>query len=170
MVTTTVRESVTIDLEASFMGLYEREAPTVLRYMRMAVGGLDAEDATADTFLSAWPAWARFNGDAGAARGWIMRIARNKAIDRARAGRRAVMVPLDDATASAGPDHDAADAIQLRAALARLSTTDRELLALRAAGLSHAEIGVVQKRKEDAVKMAAHRALARLRQQLGDDR
>jgi DNA-directed RNA polymerase specialized sigma24 family protein len=51
----------------------------------------------------------------------------------------------------------------LEQALRRLSSSDRELVAFRMAGLSHREIGRIQGRSELAVKMAWHRAIERLR-------
>jgi RNA polymerase sigma-70 factor (ECF subfamily) len=153
------------DNEASFLVLYDRDSPLVLRYARSAVGDRDAEDVCADTFCSAWAAWARFQGDVAAERAWIMRIARNKVIDRRRATDRANLTVLRDEAISAG-DADVVGRLELRAAMAQLSPSDRELLELRSSGLTHAEIGAIQGRGEQAVKVAWHRALQRLRPHL----
>jgi len=89
----------------------------------------------------------------------------NLAVDHMRQ-RRWVGEPRDGATSS----HEAGvlDRIQLKAAMTRLSRADRLLLAMRAAGLNNAEIGAVQGRSTDAIKMALHRALRRLRAELGE--
>jgi RNA polymerase sigma-70 factor (ECF subfamily) len=153
------------DTEATFLDLYDRESALVLRYARSAIGDGDAEDVCADTFCSAWLAWPKFRGNVAAERAWIMRIARNKVIDRGRANRRADLAVLRDEAAAAG-ESDVVERLELRAALTRLSRSDRELLELRSAGLTHAEIGAIQGRGEVAVKVAWHRALQRLRPHL----
>ncbi|HXA43601.1 MAG TPA: sigma-70 family RNA polymerase sigma factor [Candidatus Solibacter sp.] len=155
------RESV---LEASFLQAYDLHADTVLRYLRIAVGDGDAEDLCSETFCSAWTAWARYRGDRSAALPWLMRIARNRVIDRSRR-RKSQPVDslerhLDFATSTTV---DPTDRLELQAALSKLSRGDRELLALRAAGLTHAEIGRLQRRREPAVKTAWVRALRRIR-------
>lgn len=161
MITAATEARLADDIEATFLALYDRESAFVLRYARMAVGDADAEDICADTFCAAWLAWPKFRGDGPAARAWVMRIARNRVIDRARASRRRPLEVLpDDAPAR---EADVVERLQLRAALTHLSRSDRELLELRSAGLSHAEIGAVQGRGETAVKVAWHRALQRLR-------
>jgi RNA polymerase sigma factor (sigma-70 family) len=151
-------------LEASFLETYDRHAGTVLRYLRIAVGDGDAEDLCSETFCSAWTAWARYKGDRSAALPWLMRIARNRAIDRSR---RRKSHPVDslETHLDAAPSTavDPTERLQLEAALSKLSPGDRELLALRAAGLTHAEIGRLQKRREHAVKTAWVRALRRIR-------
>ncbi|MFN2591803.1 MAG: RNA polymerase sigma factor [Candidatus Dormibacteria bacterium] len=162
---TATEQQVTSTIQVTFMELYDREAPTVLRYCRVAVGDQEAEDVCADVFCSAWPAWRRFRGDETAARGWLMRIARNKVIDRSRATRRVFLLPLEAGAGVAVRDNRS-DLEDVRAALRLVSRADRELLELRAAGLSHAEIGAVQGRNQNAVKMAWHRALQRIKPHL----
>jgi RNA polymerase sigma-70 factor (ECF subfamily) len=159
----------TADLEASFFDLYSRESATVLRYFRSAVGDLaTAEDLSADTFCRAWDGWARFHGDANLARAWLMRIARNRLIDQARRNKRVAFVALVDSepSGSAGTATTAVDRVAIQAALGSLGVDERDLLAMRLAGLSHAEIGAVRKQSEAAVKKAWQRALLKLRPQL----
>jgi len=159
----------TADLEASFFDLYARENTTVLRYFRSAVGDVaTAEDLSGDTFCRAWDGWARFKGDTDMARAWLMRIARNRLIDHARRNKRVAFVALveSEPSGASGTATTAVGRIAMRTALASLSVDDRDLLALRLAGLSHAEIGAVRKQSEAAVKKAWQRALLKLRPQL----
>lgn len=152
---------------AAFHALYQREAPAVMRFARAALGDAAlAEDACSEAFCKAWDAWGRFDGDDAAARAWVFRIARNQVVDHIRSSRRVRVVGLEDEH----PDLERApdDAIALRDGLRRLDKDDRLVLGLRAAGLSHGEIGKVQGRSENAVKQAHHRALQRLRAHLGD--
>jgi RNA polymerase sigma-70 factor (ECF subfamily) len=151
-------------LEVSFLDIYDRHSGTVLRYLRIAVGEGDAEDLCSECFCSAWTAWGRYKGDRSDALPWLMRIARNRVIDRSR---RRKAQPVDSLEihpniAGAGAA-DPTDRLHLEAAMAHLSKDDRDLLALRAAGLTHAEIGRLQKRREEAVKTAWVRALGRIR-------
>ena len=159
----------TLTRESAFLELYDREASTVLRYLRTAsVSGSDVEDLCAETFSRAWGAWSRFKGVDAEARAWLLRIARNAAIDAGRRRHGVRVVPIDDyrADPSPGPESQAVDRVQLRSALAAIKPEERDLLALRAAGLSHAEIAAVTGRSEAATKMAWHRAVERLRPHL----
>lgn len=152
-----------VDLTASFDALYEREARVVLRYLSTAVRHQSAaEDLCGDTFCKAWDAWPRFRGGDAEARAWLLRIARNLVIDRVRRDGRLKFVALEDA-AAAGHDEISADAIDLRNALSALPRAERDLIALRVAGLSHEEIAQVQGRSVDAVRKGWQRALTRVR-------
>jgi RNA polymerase sigma-70 factor (ECF subfamily) len=155
--------------EQSFRTLYTSEVLIVLRYLRANVADpAEAEELCAEAFLRAWVAWPRFRGQPGEARPWLLRIARNLVIDRHRRRRLLRIFPLrqQDSTGRDPTASEAINRVHFQQALGRLSMADRDLLALRAAGLSHAVIARVQGRGEDAVKMASHRALRRLRSQL----
>lgn len=67
----------------SFRVVYEKDSPSVFRYIYSLIGGiqLDAEDLTAETFLRAWSARHRFDGDLDSAIGWLISIARRLVID-----------------------------------------------------------------------------------------
>ena len=159
----------TPDLEMTFFLLYERERPLVLRYIRAAVGDLGtAEDLTADTFFRAWDGWYRFKGENDVARTWLMRIARNRLIDHARRNKQVAFIALDESRDRDDRDFETAtvNRMAVLTALASLKVEERDLLALRISGLSHAEIGVVLKRSDSAVRKAWQRALLKLRPQL----
>jgi RNA polymerase sigma factor (sigma-70 family) len=163
--------TLTTELSDSFYALYEREGSVVLRYLRSAVrNDALAEDLCADAFCRAWDAWPRFHGDDNDSRSWVLRIARNAMIDRVRRDGRVRFEVLDD-SGQPTPDSTAASAevLDLRRAMTALSRDDRDLLSLRMAGLSHAEIAAVQGRSEEAVKKAWQRALVQLRTQLESD-
>jgi RNA polymerase sigma-70 factor, ECF subfamily len=158
------------DLEARFLTLYEQEGPQILRYLHVrTTDRAEAEDLHAETFCRAWQAWPRFSGEPTDVRPWLFRIARNLLIDRHRRRGLVRFLSLEGHHASKGAD-DVAVGVTGRAllqeALKRASSLDRELIAFRVAGLSHGEIGKIQGRSEQAVKMAWHRTLERLRSQL----
>jgi RNA polymerase sigma-70 factor (ECF subfamily) len=149
-----------------FYDLYQREAGVVLRYLRSVVRDqAAAEDLCADAFCRAWDAWPRFKGTDVEARAWLLRIARNLVIDRVRRDGRVKFTVLSEET-PAPSAYPHAELIDLRNAMAKLDRDDRDLLAMRIAGLSHAEIALVINKSEGAVKKAWLRALARLRNEL----
>jgi RNA polymerase sigma-70 factor (ECF subfamily) len=158
------------DLEARFLSLYAQEGAVILRYLRVRAGDRsEAEDLHAETFCRAWQAWPRFRGDPEDVRAWLFRIARNLLIDRYRRHGLVRFLPLEGRHTAKRADDVAAstsDRTLLLEALQKTSSRDRELVALRVAGLSHREIGKIQGRSERAVKIAWHRALERLRSQL----
>jgi RNA polymerase sigma-70 factor (ECF subfamily) len=69
-----------------FTRLYEETYLFVFRYVYGLSGGplQEAEDLTAETYTRAWKTCQGFTGDRQAALGWLLRIARNLAIDLAR--------------------------------------------------------------------------------------
>ncbi|HEV3232453.1 MAG TPA: sigma-70 family RNA polymerase sigma factor [Candidatus Dormibacteraeota bacterium] len=164
---TLLERTTTPTPEATFLALYDREGPLVLRYLRAwAPAGADVEDLVAEAFTRAWRAWPRFQGGEPEARAWLLRIARNHAIGTWRRGRHVRLVAIDEDLPDARTPGTGIDRIELAAALAHLSREERDLVALRAAGLSHAEIGALTGRSEAAAKMAWHRAATRLRPHL----
>lgn len=79
------KENSTLNGDA-FTRLYEQTYLMVFRYVYGFCGGprQEAEDLTAETYTRAWKQRHRFHGDEGAALGWLLRIARNLAIDLSR--------------------------------------------------------------------------------------
>ena len=69
-----------------FTRLYEKTYLIVFRYVCGLSGGplQEVEDLTAETYERAWKRRAGFRGDDQAALGWLLRIARNLAIDLSR--------------------------------------------------------------------------------------
>jgi RNA polymerase sigma-70 factor (ECF subfamily) len=69
-----------------FSRLYEETHLRVFRYIYSLSGGpaQEAEDLTAETYTRAWKTRHHFNGNEHAALGWLLRIARNLAIDLSR--------------------------------------------------------------------------------------
>jgi RNA polymerase sigma-70 factor, ECF subfamily len=170
MVMSTTEAALTAETEATFYGLYHRESPLVMRYLYARVRDkTTAEDLCSDTFCRAWDSWSRFGGDDSAARAWVMRIARNRLIDHLRHNQRVTFEDLDESLAATGGPETATGRIDLRRALAGLNNDERDLLAMRMAGMSHAEIGKVQGRSEEAVKKSWQRALIRARSLLEPD-
>ena len=158
---------------SAFGILYERHRVAVYRYLRART---DSDDAAADlaalTFERALGALERFHPAGGGFPAWLLRIARNAAIDAARRdrGHRSLdaLAPLGDPAATEDPEAAAlraAELDELRAHVRRLGQPAAEALALRyGAGLSAREIGAVIERSEAATQKLLSRALEALRE------
>ena len=158
--------------ERGFRELWAALQPRLLRYLAVKASGV-AEDVAAETWLQVVRDLARFRGDADDFRAWLFTVARNRAIDAARAStaRPVVLLPeLPEAGASTGSTESAE-----AQALERLSTQDAlrlvatlppdqaELVALRViAGLDVAAVAGITGRSAGAVRVAVHRALKTL--------
>jgi RNA polymerase sigma-70 factor, ECF subfamily len=125
--------------------------------------GADAEDATSDTFERALRYRSSFDPSRGSATAWLIGIAR-RAVDDVLAQRATVDV---DPPEQAYVERDAALKLDLARALRRLDLRDRELLSLRfGADLTARQIGEQLEMRTNAVEVALHRALGRLRSYL----
>jgi RNA polymerase sigma-70 factor (ECF subfamily) len=79
-------QNVSLQDANTFRRLYDHAHVIVYRYIYGSLGGpaQEVEDLTAETFTRAWKARQRFEGDEGAAVGWLLQIARNLVIDAYR--------------------------------------------------------------------------------------
>jgi RNA polymerase sigma-70 factor (ECF subfamily) len=155
--------------ETGFATVWRALQPALLRYLRVIVGDA-AEDVASETWLQASRDLHRFDGGPAAFRGWLFRIARNRAIDeRRRTGRR----PEEPATTEqdAGPPAPDAAGQALEssgtawalAIIASLPRDQAEAVMLRAvAGLSVADAAHVLGKRPGAVRIATMRGLRRL--------
>jgi RNA polymerase sigma-70 factor, ECF subfamily len=154
--------------------IYDVYAVGVYRYALVHVREpADAEDLVQRVFLKVIEALPGFE-DRGVPFGaWLFRIARNTVIDFGRTRRPTTALDGDpnrhDATP--GPSEIAelgADREAIRAAVLALTADQREVVLLRFfGGLSHAEIGLLLRKPENAVRGLQFRALATLRRRLG---
>ena len=148
-------------------------APLIRRvyaYVAYRVGdGPEAEDVTSETFERALRYRDSYDPRRGEPVGWLIGIAR-RCIESARLRPE----PLEHREDTADLLDVAAEAVErltLEQAVQRLDERDRELIALRyGSDLSARQIGELLELKTNAVEVALHRALARLRKLLeGDD-
>lgn len=165
-------EAARRDPEA-FAALYRRYLTPVYRYLLHRSSNVhDAEDLTAQVFLEALEGLAAHRyRKGGCFAAWLFTIARRRLVDFYR---QRPCAPLGDPP-SPEPGLMAAiekgeDLQRLDRLLARLDEDRQELLRLRfSAGLSFAEIGLLEGRSEAAVKMALYRALDFLREHWEDE-
>jgi RNA polymerase sigma-70 factor (ECF subfamily) len=161
---------------AAFGLLYVRHRIAVFRYLRTRTSNEDqAAELTAVAFERALTAMPRYRPTGGGFLAWLLRIARNAAID---AGRRASAVPLDadvaddrhiNAPEAAILAHE--NRATLVAAINRLPEVQREAIALRyAARLTAREIGEVLGKTDQATQKLISRALETIRESYRVDR
>ena len=138
----------------------------VYGYVAYRIGdGPDAEDVTSETFERALRYRSSFDPKRGDAAAWLIGIARRCIADAALRGD----TPTDELPERPGPGHeeDALLRLELHGAVSRLDERDRELVALRyGADLTARQIAALLDLKTNAVEVALHRALGRLRRQL----
>ena len=165
---------------AALEALYDRHTPLLysvaLRIVRRAA---DAEDVIQETWLQAWRSASGYDPARGSVAGWLVTIARSRAIDRFRSlasrlqAETAVGPALRAGTPAAGsaPDEPGASAVagQLRArvgaALEALPGRQRESLELAYfGGLSQSEIAARLGAPLGTVKSWCRQGLLRLRE------
>ncbi len=157
--------------DLAFASFYREHLDDVYRYCVYRLGTREAaEDATSEIFTRALTSFDSWRGR-GSRRSWLFSIAHNTVVDLHR--RKRPLVPLDEldeiADSSDGPESAALAAteqVEVRALLRQLPDTQRQILELRLAGLTGAEIAEVLGRTHASVKIAQVRAYRTLRQLL----
>jgi RNA polymerase sigma-70 factor (ECF subfamily) len=138
--------------------LYVRFYDDVLRYVNSLVRDYhEAEDITHNVFAKLMTAITKYEERAVPFTAWIMRVARNAALDHLRARRE---VPTEEVrvTESAEADSNLERGLDIREALEELPTDQREVLVLRhVMGLSPVEIAGTLERTESSVHGLHHR-------------
>ena len=160
-------ETERVSGRADFTAIYREYAPHIYRYCYRCLGSKeDAEDATSQTFTQALAHLDRLRDDN--VRPWLYRIAHNVVIDMTRRKRPVQSLndersgPIDIPGVESELDRRELHVL-LDGAMASLSERDRQLVYLRLAGLSGAEIAHVLNCSHAAVRVAHLRALDRLR-------
>ncbi len=137
-------------------------------YVAYRIGhGPDAEDVVSETIERALRYRDSYKPAAGTPIAWMIGIANRCLADAARSDPPA---ELREEDVGSGADFagEVADRSELREALRCLEERERELVALRyGADLRAREIGELLAMRTNAVEVALHRALAKLREALG---
>ncbi len=161
--------------EAALSELYTLYFPRVYRYILARTGNTyDAEDLAEEVFMRVLDAIERFQWREAPFSAWLFRIAHNAVISQRRKdGARGRPTPLSEGLAvdTQGP----AELVENRLALNEimraaqgLPEAQRRVISLRfAAGLSVAETARVMGKGEGNVKVIQHKAIAKLREMLG---
>jgi len=163
--------------EAAFAALYDRYAAQVngvaLSILRNPAL---AEEATHDVFLRLWQQPGAFDPARGTFAGWLLRVARNRAIDLLRRRREDTGVGGDAdftswiADPAPGPEDEAIDRLRrqvVHEALRALSPDHRQLLELAYfTGMSQSQIAAHLGRPLGTVKSQIRAAMGRLADRL----
>jgi RNA polymerase sigma-70 factor, ECF subfamily len=154
----------------SFESLYERTFPRVYAYVASLLRDRSAaEDVTAQAYERAFRKRRSYRPSRGTAEAWLFGIARNAALDELRRRKRRARLETDPEDDSRRPADDLAEQSlrreTVRAALASLTGSERDLVALKfAGGLSNAEIARVLGTTESNVGTRVHRTITKLRE------
>ena len=146
-------------------------APLIRRvysYVAYRIGdGPDAEDVTSEVFERALRYRASYDQARGHALPWLLGIARRCVDDALTRRPPASAVEAADQASSEDVEGEALQRLAMAGVLARLDERAQDLIALRyGSDLSARQIGEILGMKTNAVEVALHRALARVRAEL----
>jgi RNA polymerase sigma factor (sigma-70 family) len=150
-----------------FQAVFEAERTNVYRFLVATAGPSDADDCFQETWISALRAYPRLRR-ADNLRGWLLKIAQNKAIDAHRArGRRPVPVEsLPDRTSAPAPEPSGEDDGELWDAVRALPTKQRTAVYCRSVlGMPYDELAELLDSTEEAARRNVHEGLKRLREE-----
>jgi RNA polymerase sigma-70 factor (ECF subfamily) len=151
---------------AALEDAYRTLGPLVLSYLRRYVPPSDVEDVLQRVFYEVWRVHTRYDPDQSL-RGWVLGIARKRAIDHLRK-RRDVVVPLDSMREITGDDgRETAERLawadEVRGALDMLPDLQRDVIELAYFdGYSQSEIAATLGIPLGTVKTRTARGLHRL--------
>ena len=157
--------------EGAITECYSALGPMVLGYLRRFVARDEAEDVLQRVFYEVWRNRDRYD-PTRSLEAWVLGIARKRAIDQLRR-RHANVVPIEELREIAGDDgrelaERYARAVEVRGALERLPSEQREVLTLAYFGqLSQSEIAGRLGLPLGTVKARTFRGLRRLADLLG---
>jgi len=144
-----------------FEQVVAEHGPLVLRVCRALLGPVEADDAWAETFLSALRAYPRLTPDSNV-QAWLVTIAHRKAIDQHRLRQR-LPLPVDRLPESAQQEPAERDD-DLWSALAALPPTQRAAVAYHhVGGLPYSQVAELIGNSEAAARRAAADGIKALR-------
>jgi RNA polymerase sigma factor (sigma-70 family) len=152
--------------------VYERYGALVYTFCRRTVGHHDAIELAQDVFVAAWRSQRSYDSDRGGLGGWLMAIARNKAIDHLRRqGRKPLIDSATDSATIAGVRADdvdmIADRMVLAEALRALAPRARQVVELAFLhDLTHEQIAAKTHLPLGTVKSDVRRSLPMLQRAL----
>ncbi|GAB3611367.1 sigma-70 family RNA polymerase sigma factor [Humibacter ginsengiterrae] len=162
--------------QPAFGALYDAVASRVFgAVLRLVIDRSQAEEVTQEVFLEIWQSAYVFDPNRGRAIGWIMTLAKRRAIDRIRSAQAAHDRDLRVGIREYRVEDDVADAAEVAVeservavALERLPDAQRQAIALAYdGGLTHTEIAEVLGIPVGTVKTRLRDGMIRLRHELG---
>ena len=148
----------------------EELIPRIYAYAAYRLGnGPDAEDVTSEVFERALRYRRSYDRSKGEPVSWLLGIA-HRCANAALAARATDHREVPEIADRRNLEEDSVRRLALEEAVAQLSERDQELIALRfGADLSAVQIAQVMDAQTNAIEVALHRALARLRAILDQD-
>lgn len=162
--------------QSAFGDLYDVIAPRVLgSIQRLLIDSAQSEEVAQEVFLEVWQSAPTFDPNKGRAIGWIMTMAKRRAIDRIRAAQAAHDRDLRIGIRDYRVEDDVAEAAELTVerervgrAMERLTAVQRQAIALAYdGGYTHAEIAELLVVPIGTVKTRLRDGMIRLRDELG---
>ena len=167
MATATLAPEATDSPQQRLERLYLSSRDDVYAYLASMLGdAAAAEEATALAFERAFRRRRLFDRRRGSERAWLFGIARNAALDELRRRRRSRALAQEPPATESSEEalESLVTRATVRAALAELTTRERELIALKFhAGLSNGEIARVLRVSESNAGTLLHRTITKLR-------
>lgn len=162
--------------ESAVTTLYQTYAQAIYRYIAYRVPVDEAEDLTAEVFVSMVESLPRYKISEVPFEAWLYRIARARIADHYRQSTRHPTTELLESTPESGtmPEEQILldqEAGELRDALRQLSQEQQDVLLLRFVNhKSHEEVSHMLNKSVSAVKTIQHRALTQLAALLGSEK
>ena len=160
--------------ENAVSALYDRHSRLLFSLiLRILRDRSEAEEVLQEVFFSVWTKVESYNPSLGSPAGWLVRIARNRGIDRLRTNvvRTRTLEAVEDTRISDNPEASAVRSEQqrmVRCALDTLPDDQRELIEhAYFRGLTHSELAERFKLPLGTVKPRVRSGMLALRQQLG---
>jgi RNA polymerase sigma-70 factor (ECF subfamily) len=145
--------------------LFRAFQPGLLRFLR-SLATSEADDVAGQVWIEVARSLARFEGAADDFRRWLYTIARRRMIDAFRVGGRRLEDYVSDPpelSRSEGPEDAGSELEWAESVLRRLPPNQAEVVLLRTiAGFTVAEVATITGRTPGAVRVLAHRGLARV--------
>ena len=151
--------------EEAFTVLFHRFHDEIYRFATRRLRDPEAgQDVAAETMADAFSSIGRFRWRGVPFEAWLYTIARRRVVDRLRAAARERGHEISDVASVADHSDSIVDAARIRAAIAELPPTERDVVELRF--MEDLDVEQTARRlgkRAGAVRVAQHRGLARLR-------
>jgi RNA polymerase sigma-70 factor (ECF subfamily) len=163
--------------QVGLASLYDESSQLVYSVILRVLGDVaDAEEVTMDVYTQVWKSAATYDGSRGSVTGWLITLARNRAIDRLRSrnSRLQKETPLpelcDVPSAAMSPERETEQTQRRRrvaAALRTLTPEQREVVQLAFfSGFTHTELAARLQQPLGTVKTRIRMGMMKLREQL----
>jgi len=159
----------------AFGELYTVYLDQIYRYVFYQVNDkMTAEDITEEVFVKAWKAIGSCKGKEKTFLSWLYRIARNHLINTLRSMKRFASIEEENFVDIIDPKIEVEAEIECQELLEKISylpKNQRQVIILKfIEGLDNREISKIMGKNEGAIRVSQMRALATLRQELGNEK